>query len=331
MSNTLALLGIYEKKYNKLKIDAVFNHFDLTPLEYSLIFPLKKNKIPTISASHGLSRLNFFREAFSSDYFLTQGSKYSSLLKNIFGKENIFLSKNNLYDSLNTNYDKLDCKLYFNLDPKKPVCIFADESSYLNQDQFINTQFNNINKVIELKKKIPDLQLIFRYHGGFNISNISEYIKSFGNDGIYVQQHPRPLFKDIAKSADLIISHGSSTVLEALSLGVPVIYLTANGHADSFLYGHKHIKIINNFDLLDGCIKKILKKSLPRKRVKKDSIKFFKHFNLSDKNLSDIIIKILYKKKKLDNSDFQDWNKRIESVLRFDYSKYSKINEQTIC
>jgi hypothetical protein len=322
MSNTQALLGIYEKKYNKLKIDAAFNHFDLSHLDYSIIFPLKKNKIPTISSSHGLSRINFFREAFSSDYFLTQGSKYCNLLKNIFGKENIYLSINNFYDSLSNNYDKIDSKFYFNLDSKKPVCIFTDESSYLNHDQFINTQFNNINKIMELKKTNPDLQLIFRYHGGFNISDIFEYIKSFGINGIYVQQHPKPLFKDIVKSADIVISHGSSSILESLSLGVPVIYLTANGHTDPFLCGYKHIKVIDNFDLLDGCIKKILKRSLSKTRVKKDSVKFFRDFNLSNNNTSDIIKKII-NKKKLDNSDFLDWHKRIDNVLKFKYNKYS--------
>lgn len=322
MSDTLALLNAYEKKYNNLSIDVAFNHFDLTPLDYSLVFPLKKKNIPSISSSHGLSKITFFREAFASDFFLTQGSKYLNLLKKTFGGKEVFLSKNNYYDSLNLNYQKNNFKRRFNLDVNKPVCIFTDESSYLNNDQYTNSQFENINRIIDIKKNFPDIQLIFRYHGGHNISSIAKYINSFGYKDVLVQQHPKPLFVEIVKAADFVICHGSSAIIESLLLGVPVIYLTATGYTDSFLTNYKHIKNVNNFYSLNNSINLMLKNKFPRKKIRNESKLFFKDFSESKNSLSSFIKKIIKKKyKKIDNPNFKDWEKRLERTLKFKYPK----------
>lgn len=317
---TISLLQNYEKKYNKLNLNIAFNHFDLHPFETALIFPLKKNKILTVSSAHGMAKSLLFRDVYASDFFLTSSNIYKNFLQNVFNTKRVLLSNNNFYDSINYKYNKKKAKLLFNLNPQKPVCIFCDDSSFLNSEQYINSQFSNINKIIELKNKIPDIQLIFRYHGGFDISNIRKYIDSFGYKDIFVQQHPEPLFREIVKAANIVISHGSSAILETLASGVPVIYITSETYLDPFFKNYKEIKIINNFNLLYDYINKFFKsKNYKIKKIQKKKSRFLNNFqSIGKKNyLSDFILNSLNKNKKLENVDFFDWQKRLNKTLKY--------------
>ena len=320
MPGTMSLLKNYEKKYSKLKLDIAFSHFDLHAFETALIFPLKKKKIPTISSSHGMPGFLFFREVYSSDFFLTSSNIYQKFLQNTLKTKKILLSNNNFYDSINCKYNKKSAKLLFNLNPQKPVCIFCDDSSFLIQDQFINSEFSNINKIIELKNKMPDIQLILRYHGGFDISNLRKYIDSFGYKDIFVQQHPNPLFREIVKAADIVITHRSSAMLESLASGVPVIYMTSESYIDPFFKGYKEIKIINNFNVLHDHINKFFKnKNYKEKKIQKNKSRFLNNFQSSRKKryLSDFIINSLNKNKKLENVDFLDWQQRLYNTIKY--------------
>jgi hypothetical protein len=313
MPKTISLLSLYEKKYSRLKLDLAFNHFDLTPFEQALIFPLKKKKITTVSSSHGMSTALFFKETYASDYFLTTCKFYQKFLKNLFNSKNIFLFNDNFYNSFNDRFNKKKVKNFLNLDEKKPVCIFCDDSSFLAAGEYINSQFLNIEKIIALKKKIPDLQLIFRYHAGIDITSIKKYIESFGYNDIYIQQHPNPSFNEIVKAADIVIAHRSSVILESLSHGVPVVYLTATSYLDPFLFGYKELKIINNFDSLYNYIETFFKNKLLTKKRKRKKLNFINDFHTQDKKkyLSKFIEHTLNMNSNLENNDFLDWHNRI--------------------
>lgn len=319
MPKTISLLSIYEKKYSSLKLDLAFNHFDITHFEQALIFPLKKNNIITVSSSHGMSTATFFKEAYSSDYFLTTCKFYKKLLQSVFNTRNIFLFNDNFYSSFKYRFikEKAKAKNFFSLHNKKPVIIFCDDSSFLLSGEHINSQFSNIQKIIVLKEKIPNLQLIFRYHAGIDITNIKKYIKSFGYNDVYVQQHPNPHFYEFVKTADLVIAHRSSVIFESLSCGVPVVYLTATSGVDPFLLGYKELKIINNFDLLYNYIDKFFKKKTLTKIIETKKSNFLKDFHNRDKKkyLSKFIENLLNKENNLNNNNFLDWQKRINNTL----------------
>jgi hypothetical protein len=324
MPRTISLLSIYEKRYSSLKLDLAFNHFDSSPFEQALIFPLKKRKIITVSSSHGMSTATFFREAYSSDYFLTTCKFYKELLQNVFNTRNIFLFNDNLYASFKYRFtkEKTDAKRFFNLDNKNPVIIFCDDSSFLFSGEYINSQFSNIKKIILLKEKIPNLQLIFRYHAGIDITYIKKYIKSFGYNDVYVQQHPNPHFYEFVKTADLVIAHRSSVIFESLSCGVPVVYLTAPNCVDPFLLGYKELKIIHNFDLLYNYVDNFFKNKALTKIIEIKKSNFLKDFHTQDKKkyLSKFIENVLKTENNLDNNNFFDWHKRINNTTNLKHN-----------
>jgi hypothetical protein len=294
MPKTIKVLNISENNLIKYKPTIIFNQFDFHPIEKANILPAIKKNIITISSTHGLPRSLWFKEYFASDIFLVSSKKYLTFLKNIFRKNNIYLINDNYYSSLHLNYNKINEKLLWNLNPKKPVCIFCDNSQWIIDNQFINSEFYFLNVVMNIKYKNPNLQIILRVHAGFNAAVIKEYISSFGYKDVYFQQHPNPDFKDIVKAADLVVAQGGSSIIESLNHGVPVIYLTALGYADPFYKGYKNIEIVDNFALLPHKINELLSKKTSRKVIKKESSKFFDEFQSKKKNnsLSNYIISL---------------------------------------
>ena len=85
---------------------------------------------------------------------------------------------------------------------------------------------------------------------------------------VFFQVSPNPRFGDIVHAADLVITHFSTAIAEALACGVPVNYLCAMFEVEPTCLGYEVINVAQDFDLLGDAVDSIIENGLSHEEVR---------------------------------------------------------------
>jgi len=132
------------------------------------------------------------------------------------------------------------------IDFRRPVCLFCD--NFHNDHGYLHMEYGNtihfVDTLIQLTKKLPTLQIIWRLHFGEYPQHYTQ-LKDLEKYGVILQEvSANNCFSDNLPYADFVIMTGmGSSVIESLIRGRPVIYYTKkiNYLSDSNGYPNKSV------------------------------------------------------------------------------------------
>lgn len=325
--NSVIELEKSEMIINYLRPDFGFVHFAVGSDEVVNVLPFKVKGIPTLTMSHGFEKLiGAARDSFATDYYALSGISLKNILikKMNFSSDVLFTVGDPRLESVIDDFDKEEMKVKFGFDPNKPLCLFAENSGWTMSLTYRHSTFHILQNIIKLAKNNPDWQIIYRVHHGTSIEVIRGYVDKLSLSNLFLQVSPSPIFMEIVKCADIVISHASSSILESLILGVPVIYLTAESIVDEQLIKNEIVIRVDNFEDLQKNIFSLLENLPSRDYVIKKAKPLFDELlsgndGMASKRVVDIIENLLHTK--VNNQDFFDWEKRIINSSYFKYAQ----------
>ncbi len=325
--NTIIALMRSESIIHELDPDMVFNQFAYHPNETCDVLPARIKGIPTLSASHGVSLYsNAKRDSFATEFNAVVGSLYKDALMmvNRASSDKIIPTGDSRLERIKYQMETSKAKMVFGFNPDKPLCIFCDTSSWAAVTlEYRHSVFQTIEKILALKKEFPELQIVYRVHHGPEYEFMQMYFKKLEIADVTFQISPTPLFKEIVKAADLVISHHSSAITEALLSGVRVIYLYALSDVEPAYFNWEVIKVVNNFDKLAEAVKSIIQDPIDKQEVIKLAQPFFERVICgNDGNASERLANIMLQLAKKSNTErmvgWGDWLERIEASVLYE-------------
>ena len=307
---------------NGFKPNLVVAHFARHPLESCDVLPARKLGIPTLNLCHGIGGYaHSTRETFATQFFATHGQAYKeALIKSLkCDKKTIFSVGESRLENIKIDYDIKRYKNMYGFDSERPLCIFCDCSQWTLLQEYKHSTYKTFKNILNLKRSIPEIQIIYRVHHGGNY----DFMKKFFQNNTDIEFHisPNPLFTDIVKAADVVISHHSSVITETLLNGVPVVYLCALSEIEAINIDPS-IKFVDNYELLNDSVKEILGKKLKREEVRKSAKNYFKKVlsgndGKSTKRLSELILNLSKIPRDKWEYGFEDWIQRIRNSCQF--------------
>jgi len=323
-----------EKIIRTFAPDLVFCHFALHPEESCDVLPARKLGIPTITSDHGVpGYYNSERNTFSTQYYAVVGSLHkNALMRSLKCSSNVLLPVgDSRFESIQLTEDTWNAKRKFGFNPDKPICIFCDSSGFTQSPVWRHSTFKTIEQIINLKNHIPDLQIIYRVHHGANHDQMQKYFYKLGIPEITFQISPSPLFIDIVQAADVVISHPTSAITEALLCGVRVIYLCALSNIEPSFLNHDVIKVADTFELLPELVKNIIENPMTREKVRLLAQPYFnKKLCGNDGKATERLAKLMLRLAKTPINEWkkghQDWIDRIESSCEFKSEDWNTSN-----
>ena len=251
-----------------------YTHF-ISP---SVSFPYIKYQIPTLGGLHGFA--TSYSHAiliFDTEYIPSYGKALTKYLKKLLPyRDKIIEIGDSRYKKIYaTQFDKDEQKKQLNL-PSKPICIFCN--SDIQPNSLFSERHNHTYSLIKYAEKIarlyPDIFFIFRAHHGQDNSCFDAYIKHIALPNLSYSLSPDPLFTELVKCAELIIAPYSSSIVESLLSGIPVIYDYSHTYPCKDLLSVKNIYPINTFEQLEEKFLYILNNPKPPSQIKNDSNEF---------------------------------------------------------
>jgi glucosyl-dolichyl phosphate glucuronosyltransferase len=311
--------------------DMVLSHFSFHPQETCDVLPARRLGIPTLSMDHGINGFtDSQRLTFATEYYGTSGSSFrQGVLMAVQAPENrISVIGNTRYDLFAPrDISKADAKRHFGMDPERPLCIFCDSSGWSHVNQWRYSISATVTALIRLKNCIPGLQLIYRVHHGGEFQGLKAFFERAGIPDLHFQMSLDSRFADIVPAADIVVSHYTSAVAEALLSGVPVIYLTACGEPEPSYFNCPAIQIADSFDSLPFQVTEALKANLSRSEVRRVAQPYFDtalagNDGKASERLVGLILKLASTPDSERTQGFQDWLDRIDSSCRFDTKEF---------
>ncbi|HMR65457.1 MAG TPA: sulfotransferase [Anaerolineae bacterium] len=309
---------------NTLKPDVVLTNFAHHPWENADVLPARNLGIPTLYVGHGITGyLSAVRDAASTQYYGVLGEYFKDALMEVFNwsEDELALIGHPQLDHQLPLPDKRHSKIRFRLNPDQPVCIFCDMSEFMQAFEQRHSTYTTLHEIVKLKTHIPNLQIVYRTHHGVSSAvKIREYLSSLNLPGVHFQTSPNPPLMEIAQAADLVISHYTSAVTEALIIGVPVIYLTAlASEVEPSFMNCEAIKIANEFEALPDLVKSIIQASLSRQEIRAMAQPYFDRAlcgidGKSNTRLANLILSLAQKTEHQKRTGFQDWIDRIKTA-----------------
>jgi len=309
--------------------DMVVSQFDLHPSESCDVLPARKQGIPTLGMDHGVCGLrNTSRHTFASEYLTVSGNAYTEAMGRVYKsfEHNIFPVGDLRIDMMGSKKTPNNAKASFGLDPERPVCIFCDNSGWRMTNEWRNSELKHVTEILRMKEARPELQLIYRVHHGADYRALQHYIESSNIKDVIFQVSPDPQFADIVQAADVVVTHFSSSIAEALTCGVPVIYLCALSEVEPACLGYEAITVVQDFDLLGEAVDAIIEKGLSREEVRliaRDYIdrNLCGNDGLAAHRLAQKIVELAKMPKLTSNKGFESW------VQRVDESSYVRMTD----
>ena len=191
----------------------------------------KLNKKSNINIHWGIKCIfkpnTFFRETLTNKYkysiiieqgFLNRKDYRSFGINNYAGLSHIIPNNcpNDRFNLLNINVKDMNIN-------KKGYILFCGQLPWDTQVQDIN--YNNyINDLFEKLKKITNRKIVFRYHPLYHTNNKKERFKIILPDYVIVDNNKN--INDSFKESNVIISYNSTSLVEAILEGRPIIALS---------------------------------------------------------------------------------------------------------
>jgi predicted glycosyltransferase len=233
--------------------------------------------------------------------------------------DNLFAIGLSRFDSRVGDSDIRAAKSELGFNPDAPLCVFCSVSE-IGGFELIHSTFHVLERILELKRKKPDLQIVYRVHHGINYDILREYFQALNIPGLFFEeslQPPHPLFLDLVKAADFVVAQAGSAISESLVTGVPVIYLCALSIVDPAYLDCEAILVADSFDKLDSSIQQLLDSPLSRQEVRRLAQPFLDKIicgadGATNKRLADLIFQLLDDQDRCNLTGWGDWLKRFE-------------------
>jgi hypothetical protein len=321
---TICELKKTENIIDIFKPNLVISHFAIHPLETANILPAISKGIPTLSLTHGIcSYYDSERDTNAAEYYAVEGSIYrEALLKSVQAHpEKVIPVGQTRLENIKITSESSSWKNCFGYDKDKPLCIYCDNSVWSHALTFRHSTFERVKRILELKMVFPDLQIILRFHHGPDYTELRNYIERLKIKGVFFQVSPTPIFTEIIKAADFIISDHTSAITEALLSGVRVIYLSALSICEHLYKNCESILVAEDFDILNNHINFILNNPVHKKDVLKMSQAYFNNVLMgNDGRAKNRLVNLIVKLSKLDKKkepDFSEWVEKIYAACNF--------------
>ena len=217
--------------------NVVVAQLSVMPGEAADVLAARTRGIPTIGCEHGFrGATGFERNIHTTEFFATNGLLSKQTIMKVFKEpgENIYVCGNPYYEGLEANagQDKREIKRRYGLDAERPLLIFCDTSQWPQNSEWRYSTREFIKAMLSVKESIPGMQIIHRVHHGMDYCDVQRIYDEMRDPDIMVQNSLLPCFRDIVDAADVVVSHNSSSIIEAIVRKIPVIYLCALSEVD---------------------------------------------------------------------------------------------------
>jgi hypothetical protein len=315
------------------KPEIVVAHFAYHAWESCDALPARLQGIPTLTLEHGVTGyIGSARDTFATQYYAVNGDVYKDALvqSTNCSPEMIIPVGNPRLDKINCETNIKKVKEAFGFNSKKPLCIFCDKSGWSQSPEYRHITFKMVQQILDLKKHIPDLQIIYRVHHGGPYRFMKMFFDRLGIEDIKFQISPTPAFSEIVQAADVVISHYTTAIDEALLSGVRVIYLCDLAEPEPSYFDCEAIKIAHDCKRLHDLVEEIIKNPKSRKEVRSIAQTYFERKlhgadGQAGERLALLILKLAKTPKNRRKIGFQDWLDRIEASCHFKSESWKKM------
>jgi len=227
----------------------------------------KQKGIKTLCIQHGaMGNASGFTPVSADKIAVWGGNSKKSLINRNTPKEKIIITGAPQFDNLTGFNAKMeeDIKKEINLDPSKKYILFTTQTLPYVEEA--------VRCVCKAVKSIPSLQLVIKTHPSeYSTKKYEKIIKESGVDGILTKKYLHPLIK----GCNAMLTVASTTGLEALIMGKPLITINLSGKPDIMPYAESGAAIgVYN----PGDVKQVIKSVLEKKEIREKLAKKAKKF-----------------------------------------------------
>ncbi|MCH7873048.1 MAG: hypothetical protein IID33_15235, partial [Planctomycetes bacterium] len=151
------------------------------------------------------------------------------------------------------------------IDPARPVCLYLGAVGWAVNDVDRYAEENLFATVFDLRKAMPDVQLIMRLHAGEATELLREMARERGVDAII---DPNASLQELLELSDVVVSQTTTAGLEAMIAGKPVIYLNIHCERDWLPYAECGAAVgVYEADQLAPAVKRVLSDATLREEL----------------------------------------------------------------
>jgi predicted glycosyltransferase len=194
------------------------------------------------------------------DYFLTSGEAFRKMKEWSGAAEKVVVTGLPRYDVLKSApniYSRQNFLKRFDINPEKKIVLWLTQSHALNEEE----NARNISTIFGTIKEVPDTFLVIKQHPAEPpryTQMIEKMMREYEVNGILM---PKDIDTyELLYISDIIIIKNSTTAMEAIVLGKPVISLNLSGQPDPVEYVREGVALgITDSRLLKDGIGQLLK------------------------------------------------------------------------
>lgn len=151
------------------------------------------------------------------------------------------------------------------IDPTRPVCLYLGAIGWAVNDVDRYAEEDLFAAVLDLRKALPDLQLIIRLHAGEVTELLREMARERGVDAII---DPKASLQELLELSDVVVSQTTTAGLEAMIAGKPLIYLNIHCERDWLPYAECGAAVgVYEADQLAPAVKRVLSDATLREEL----------------------------------------------------------------
>lgn len=262
LPGAVSSLAVGEELLDWFEPDLVFGHFAVHALEICDVLPARARGIPTLTCPHGF--FNCYateRKPYAAEHYAAHGAMMREALgeslRTDTGKVHT-VGELRVVGGAGERLSRREAKARYGFDPDRPLAVFCDSSGYALTAEWRHAGWETVQRIVELRAAMPELQIVFRVHGGPDYTGMRRWFDD--QQGVTFQQAPEPLLTDMVQAADVVLSHHSSAIPEALLMGRQVIYLCALSDKEpAYFTGGGAPLVCDDFARLPGMVREVVR------------------------------------------------------------------------
>lgn len=213
--------------------DVLVSHFALQPLGLADVLPARQRGVATLNIAHGNpAEMGAVRNTFATARCTVVGERFRRTMERVhaLGPGVVRAVGELRLEAQGPGGDVCAARLRHGLDPDRPVCIFCDMSGWTTKTS-IRRHCSRavVRQALALMDAVPGLQLVYRVHHGADYAALGAHLRGLGRADLHFQISPDPLFTDVVRAADVVVSQNCSAITEALACGVRVVFNCVHG------------------------------------------------------------------------------------------------------
>lgn len=308
-----------------LKPGLLLEHNALLPEGLAGVLPARARGLATLTMNHGAPGVvGTERHTFATEFNAVVGEPYRNMLVESMGADprRLYPVGDMRIDALRGMKPDPDAKARQGFDPERPVCVFCDMSGWVQNVAWRHSTYSTVRAVASMAQAMPHVQFIYRVHGGTDHSDLREAVQASGADNLQFEEARERPFEALLEASDVVVSHNSSAIVEALASGVPVVYLYAKAFMEPSYRPSEALVFVGEHEGLVPTVHRLLDKGLDRTAVRRLAQEFFDHricgLDGGARNrLADVVLQLVRAPRSEAGRGFDDWLERVRSSSRY--------------